>query len=245
MSLDKTSPVCCPHCGSKALWKQLLSLVSPFPCSRHGCCVWLIRNSPAPVPAVRSVHCWGRRGVAEQSAAVCARSLPEAVAPLSAPGEDAHAGSAGRGAARGRGRSHGCHGEWAGVPPVATARRGQQRAPCRPACSCSRAGVSQLGHTGRGRRGEGGLPARRCHRRGAAGSARGLRQYRRCDGRLQERGAEEGIHPAVSYPGSLSIREPVQGAPGSWLRWWGFVVFLFPIGICQWQLQSLSSVWSY
>lgn len=31
---------------------------------------------------------------------------------------------------------------------------------------------------------EGGLPARRCHRRGAAGSARGLRQHRRCDGRL-------------------------------------------------------------
>lgn len=76
--------------------------------------------------------------------------------------------------------------EWAGVPPFATARRGQQRAPCRPACSCSRSGASKPGHTGRGGRGEAerGLPARRCHRRGAAGSARGLRQHRRCDGRL-------------------------------------------------------------
>lgn len=98
-------------------------------------------------------------------------------------------------AARGRGRLHGSHGGPGAsapplsssgrvVPPVAAARRGQQRAPCRPACSCARSGVSELGRSGRGGRGEAGLPARRCHRRGAAGSARGLRQHRRCDGRL-------------------------------------------------------------
>lgn len=186
--------------------------IPPFLCSQHSSCAWLVHDSPAPVPDVSSVRCWGKRGVGDRNTAVCVRSLPEAVAPLSAPPESRawrvptqvppplrtriteetrQRGGAGprpppRVSRRAGSLRPAAAREWAGVPPVPTARRGQQRAPCRPACSCSRSGVSKLGHTGRGGRGraEGGLPARCCHRRGAAGSARGLRQHRRCDWRL-------------------------------------------------------------
>lgn len=66
-------------------------------------------------------------------------------------------------------------------------------------------------------------------------------------GGSQEPCAEGGTHPSVSYPGSLCTPEPVRGCRVSWLwlGWWGFVVFLFPVGTCRWQRQSLSCVWNY